>query len=160
MLFLIYINDSPNAISHAASYLFADDTKLLKSMSTHNNSLVLQHNIDALVAWSCKWNLPSNQHKSVAMRLALKTHPDPHSTQSMTASNMIVLSNHKDLGIVVDKKLSWSAHYSLICTNAYRALNFVCRSISNSVSIQLKRSLYLTLVRSKATYCSQLWRHD
>ena len=71
MLFRIYINDLPNAISHATSYLFADDTKLLKSISTHNDSLVLQHDIDALVAWSRKWNLPLNQHKSVAMRLTL-----------------------------------------------------------------------------------------
>ena len=157
MLFLIYINDLPNAISHATSYLFADDTKLLKSISTHNDSLVLQHDIDALVAWSRKWNLPLNQHKSVAMRLTLKTHPDPPQ-YTINDSNMIVLSNHKDLGIVIDNKLSWSAHYSLICTNAYRALNFVRRIIGNSAPIQLKRSLYLTLVRSKAAYCSQLWR--
>ena len=158
MLFLIYINDLPNTISHATSYLFADDTKLLKSISTHNDSLVMQHDIDTLVVWSRKWNLPLNQHKSVAMRLTLKTHPDPPQ-YTINDSNMIVLSNQQRPGnIVIDNKLSWSAHYSLICTNAYRALNFVRRIIGNSAPIQLKRSLYLTLVRSKATYCSQLWR--
>ena len=157
MFFLVYINDLPNTISHATPYLLADDTKLLKSISIHNDSLILQHDIDTLAVWSRKWNLPLNQHKSVAMRLTLKTHPDPPQ-YTIKDSNMIVLSNHKDLGIVIDNKLSWSAHYPLICINAYRALNFVRRIIGNSVPIQLKRSLCLTLVRSKATYCSQLWR--
>ena len=45
LLFLIYINDLPECINYASCRLFADDTKLLKS--------VVQ-----MIASSCNWTLP------------------------------------------------------------------------------------------------------
>jgi hypothetical protein len=42
---------------------------------------------------------------------------------------------------------------------AYKSLNFIRRSIhTHHSSIQLRKHLFITLVRSRLTYCSQLWR--
>ena len=55
--------------------------------------------------------------------------------------------------------LTWSAHYSRIISATYRTLHVVrcCLSISNCV--QMKKFLYLPLIRSKLTYCSPVWPH-
>ena len=50
-------------------------------------------------------------------------------------------------------------YYKSVCAFVYRALNFIKRILhgsSNSTSV--RKSLYLSLVRSKLSYCSQLWR--
>ena len=55
---------------------------------------------------------------------------------------------------------SWSprAHHDMILAKAYKQLGLICRTFSSSMSIRAKKILYLTLVRSQVTYCSQIWR--
>ena len=48
--------------------------------------------------------------------------------------------------------------YNYICSNAYRSLNFIRRNISSFAPINVKKQLYISLVRSHLTFCSQLWR--
>ena len=46
-----------------------------------------------------------------------------------------------------------------MCNAAYRSLNFIKRTLhASTYSLQTRKSLYMSLVRSKMTYCSQLWR--
>ena len=54
LLFFIYryVNNIPHSVHHSFALLFADDTKLLKSIQTYNNSLDLQEDIDSMVDWS------------------------------------------------------------------------------------------------------------
>ena len=54
--------------------------------------------------------------------------------------------------------LSWSDHYSHICSRAYCSLYQIRRSFSSVAHISVKKRLYLSVVRSKLSYCSQLWR--
>lgn len=65
--------------------------------------------------------------------------------------------SHKDLGILVTSNLSWSEHINSICSSAYKSLHLIRRSISSTLT-SLRLNLYLSLVRSKLSYCSQLWR--
>ena len=67
-------------------------------------------------------------------------------------------SKQRDLGILVKNDLTWSDHYNYISSKAYRSLNLIHLTISVSSSTKTKKSLYLSLVRSQLTYCSQLWR--
>ena len=64
----------------------------------------------------------------------------------------------KDLGIIFSSDLSWSHHYNRISAKAYRQLGLIRRTFSSSVSVRAKKLLYLSLVRSQLTYCSQIWR--
>ena len=65
---------------------------------------------------------------------------------------------HRDLGIMLQSDLNWASHYNLICSRAYRILGLLKHSFSMSLSVAAKRKLYISLVRSQLTYCSQLWR--
>ena len=62
--------------------------------------------------------------------------------------------SHRDLGVTVSFDLSWNKHFDHITAKAYRSLGLLRRSFSNSVSIPVKKTLYISLVRSQG---SQLW---
>ena len=82
---------------------------------------------------------------------------------SLTSSVLLMAkpsNQHKDLGITTTSNLSWSEHImQQLCATAYRSLHLIRRSLSSSCSTtEIRLHLYLTLVRSKLSYCSQLWR--
>ena len=59
--FVLYINDLPeNIVSNV--YMFADDTKVFKTMTSPNDQHTLQNDLDCLTSWSSK--------------LLLRFHPD------------------------------------------------------------------------------------
>ena len=68
--------------------------------------------------------------------------------------------SERDLGIIVGEDLSWSDHYRKISAIAYSSLHLIRHTLtSSSPSIySLKKTLYITLVRSHLSYCCQLWR--
>ena len=56
ILFVIYINDLPEVVE-CGTYLFADDTKILRQITTKKDALQLQSDINLLEQWSQKWRL-------------------------------------------------------------------------------------------------------
>ena len=50
-LFVIFINDMPNAIKNSCVF-FADDAKLYRTIQTKEDASSLQEDIDGLVRWS------------------------------------------------------------------------------------------------------------
>ena len=156
LLFLIYINDLPQSVPHSTVYLFADDTKLISVSSTPEDDNLLQTDLNSLQSWCSKWKLKLNADKCVSIHF---THSLPSCPPSLTINNTQIefVFSHRDVGVALTNHLSWSIHYNHICSKAYAALNLIRRTITTS-SINVKKQLYLSLVRSQLTYCSQLWR--
>ena len=65
LLFLVYVNDIPDYISNSVLYLFADDTKCLKTIFDPADSIQLQDDINSLNHWSEQWSLLFNPTKIV-----------------------------------------------------------------------------------------------
>ena len=51
ILFLLFVNDIPNAVSSARIAMFADDSKCYKIMEQASDFLNLQQDLDALLDW-------------------------------------------------------------------------------------------------------------
>ena len=81
-----------------------------------------------------------------------------HSTYTLNKSALKSVTEHKDVGVLLTSKLSFSKHLKNILAKAHRSLGLLRRVIPSSSSITLKRSLYLSLVRSHLVHCSQIWR--
>ena len=152
LLFLVFVNDIPSIISFSELYLFADDSKL---QSCSSSSSDLQEDIDSLVAWSNDNSLFLNSHKCAAIRFSLSGSVCPSYTVDDTVTP--TPESHRELGVMVRGDLSWTDHYSYICSKAYSVLYMIRRSFS-TVDVVVKRRLYVSMVRSKLSYCSQLWR--
>ena len=63
----------------------------------------------------------------------------------------------KDLGVVISSPLSWHSHVISTVAKCNKILGFLRRNTPNSLGIDLRRALYLSLVRSTLSYGNQVW---
>ena len=63
----------------------------------------------------------------------------------------------KDLGIILSSNLNWDYHYKKITGRAYKFLSLLRRTFTTD-SILAKKRLYISIIRSQLSYCSQVWR--
>ena len=75
----------------------------------------------------------------------------------LTEKTVTTADQHKDLGINISSNLTFSLHYETISAKAYKMLGLLRRAFETRSTIA-KKKLYLSLVRSQLTYCSQIWR--
>ena len=62
-----------------------------------------------------------------------------------------------DIGILVTNNLAWSKHIEWMTTKGNRTLGLVRRMCRHNVSLDVKKVLYCTLVRSRLEYACKLW---
>ena len=77
---------------------------------------------------------------------------------NINGHEIAVKENHKDLGIIMSSELPWSNHIKYILSKAYKTLGLIRRSFYSGHCPQTKKTLYISLIRPKLTYCSQIWR--
>ena len=68
ILFVLCINDLQDAVN-SEIYLYADDTKIFKAVTSMQDSLSLQSDIDAMIEWSRKWLLQFHPDKCHVLTL-------------------------------------------------------------------------------------------
>jgi hypothetical protein len=76
---------------------------------------------------------------------------------SISGSNLELVFNFKDLGVMFDSKLNFSNHTEMIKNKAMRNLGFIkrtCRSFNDPTAL---KTLYCSLVRSNLEYCPLIW---
>ena len=60
-LFIIYVNDMPNVVS-SDLYMFADDTKLYRTITSESDCNILQQHLNNVINWGNKWLTNFNLH--------------------------------------------------------------------------------------------------
>jgi len=68
LLFLLFVNDMPDWVVSSLK-MFADDTKLWRSIKDHSDSAILQDNLNQLSEWSTRWQLKFNPSKCKLMHV-------------------------------------------------------------------------------------------
>ena len=82
--------------------------------------------------------------------------PDSSPAYDINDTPIPSVNHHKDLGVILTSDLSFTSHYQHIISSAYKILGILRRSFT-SASTSSKKKLYLSLVQSRLTYCSQIW---
>lgn len=67
------------------------------------------------------------------------------------------VSHVKDLGVILDSKMTFKQHISFITAKASRQLGLVIRMTRHFTDIYCLKALYCSLVRSSLEYCSSVW---
>ena len=71
IIFILYTNDLPDYIKHSQIFLYADDAKLLKSIACRLDCILLQQDLDTVVAWCLTWQLSLKITKCLYIRFGL-----------------------------------------------------------------------------------------
>ena len=141
--------------------MYADDLKIFSVIKSQADVVKLQKDLDAVSLWAANWRLNLNASKCKSFKITLKN----NCIQSTYSINGTVLENVtkiRDLGVVLDQKLTFSYHIDHITCKANRALGLLIRTFqSASPRCKLnKRALlaaYYANVRSVLEYCSVIW---
>lgn len=76
---------------------------------------------------------------------------------SISNSNLELVSNFKDLGIIFDSELNFSYHTEFIKNKAMRILGFIKRSCKDFCDPFALKIRYCSLVCSNLDYCPLIW---
>ena len=63
----------------------------------------------------------------------------------------------KDLGVTISCNLSWDSHVTCIVLKANRMLGLLKRTCPLITDFKVRRTLYLSLVKSQLSYATEVW---
>ena len=155
VLFLVYINDIVDVIRSSDISLFADDAKLGHVVSSDNDRIKLQEDIDSMENWADTWSLQFNPKKCKVLHLGKN---NPNYDYTMTKDKLVLDNSdaERDLGVVIDSALSFSNHINEIVSKANRILGLIKRNFKY-LDENSFLNLYKTLVRPILEYASPVW---
>ena len=67
------------------------------------------------------------------------------------------VSGKKNLGVIVTDNLFWNSHIQMITAKANKMLGLLKRTCPLLTETKIRRSLYLSLVKSKLCYGTEIW---
>ena len=152
LLFIIYTNDIPCALTHSKSILYADDTTIY---ITGCNMRVIGNNMNSDLAQLADWfkanQLSVNIDKTKYMLFSRNSNTNPDLQICIDTKNLEQVNVIKFLGLYIDDKLKWDLHIQhckkKIASGIY-ALNMTKRILKYD---HLK-SLYYSLIHPFLLY--------
>ena len=164
LLFILFINDIYDRIDPSTRiYLYADDTKIWKSISSENDCKTLQTDVNGLQDWCTENKMNFNIEKCHALTVKatdyLLTDELPFSKIFYFLDDKIIdySLQQRDLRIIMNAKLNFQDHHQAIITKAYQLLGLTKRSCHFVTGKKRRRSLYLAMVRSQFEHCCIIW---
>lgn len=158
LLFLIYINDITDEIT-SNIYLYADDTKLYRTIQGPEDIKTLQKDINKLEKWSTKWKLEFHPGKCTHITFAPGNIIDQHKytlTVNQIEHTIESKDETKDIGILVDNKLTFEDHIKTKIKQANKILGIIRRNI-RYLTPEIFIPLYKSLIRSQFDYGVIIW---
>jgi len=152
-LFIIYINDIDSSVLNRLSK-FADDTKLYSCVSSQSQIESLRNDLASLFKWSMDWQMLFNLDKCKVMHFGRS---NIKADYRMGGKVLEVVTEERDLGIIVQNDLKVSQQCAKAVKTANRVLGMISRTfVTRSKDVVLQ--LYKSLVRPHLEYCIQAWR--
>ena len=115
-----------------------------------------QSDLSNLENWSTSSGLVFNKDKCKCQRITRKKNPIKHEYK-INNKSLVVTDKEKDLGIWITDTLSWSCHTRDRCAKANKMLGFLRRAATEITDIKIRRTLYLSIVRSTLGYATHVW---
>ena len=156
LLFLLYENHLSVTVNSSNIATFADDTKLFRSITFTTDVSSLQEDLTNFELCSSNVNLELHTEKCKILRITRKQKKIeyPYKLRNTVLES---IDFERDLGVWISSNLTWSKHVDCQCTQASKMLGYVRRSTLDIKTISVRRTLYLSLVRSQLCYGSQVW---
>ena len=172
ILFVLFINDLPLGLSAGTNLaLYADDTKIWRSICSYNDHHILQSDIDYLNRWAINNKMKFHRKKCKVVSICSRVSPlgDKSSLgiftfpfilyyYSIGGDPLQYADSEKDLGIIMNPSFNFNDHQEALLTKASQQFGLLKRTCHFVQDLKRKRALYLTLVRSQFEHCSPVWR--
>lgn len=147
LLFSIFLNDVSLVLPSGCRLFYADDTKLFRVIKSSVDCQELQSMLDTFVDWCSRNYLDLSIEKCSVISYHRKTAPIVHD-YFITGCRLQRVQNIRDLGVTLDRELTFRIHYDNIIRKAERQLGFIFKIANEFRDPFCLKSLYCSLVRS------------
>ena len=161
LLFLIFINDMPNVISHGKMCLYADDTTLyVNGTNVDEIAEKLKSDLTAIKLWLNMNKLFINADKTNIMLIgtSAKLRSVQYNPFNITIDDheLKQVSHAKCLGVVIDDELRFQKQVNTVIQKvSYKIALF--RRIKPFLDIYTLNTLYKALIQPLFDYCGVAW---
>lgn len=155
MLFIIAINDICVSLENSSALLYADDLKVFSNVASNHECECLQRDLSMVVDWCSSNGFNFNVNKCAKMTFTLKKHPMLFQYR-INDSNVSGEASQKDLGVLLDERLSFTDHIVGKINESHRTMGFIIRA-AKAFDVEVCLRLFDSLVLPKLEYASIIW---
>ena len=159
LLFVIYINDLPTALTKCKISMYADDTVIY--CSDHKSATImetLQTDLDNVVKWMEDGRLILNKSKTKCMLFG--TYQKLNSVMDFNikigTDTIEKVSKFNFLGITLDENLNWKEHVISISKKVNKRLGLLSR-IRSCLTLKAAQCVYNSIIHPVFTYADTAW---
>lgn len=146
------VNDIPGMLSSLVK-LYADDTKLLADVSSHDGKISLQSDLDLISNWSKDWLVKLNASKCKVMHFGNRNNKYEYRLNERLLEET---TTERDLGVFISNDLKWAHQCNKAAAKANRMLGVLQKTFI-SRDILLWKRLYLVYVRPLLEFVMPVW---
>ena len=157
-MFILFVDDVDTVIEpNTLISKFADDLKLYyiynPDIDSGNLQNPLQKSLQNIIEWSKRNNLPLNSSKCSVLHFGKKNLKNKY---TLSQNPLTAKTYERDLGILVDEKLSFDQQVSNAVSKAKRLVGMMLHTFS-SRSKNVILPVFRSLIRPVIEYASQVW---
>ena len=125
-------------------------------MSCLQNTVTSYKTLSSMHDWSLRNNIRFNTSKCKTLTVPRKRTPIGFD-YTLDGTTLTRVSEEKDLGVIITSTLSWDSHFHTITAKANKLLGLLKRTCPLLTDVSVRRSLYLSLIKSQLCYATQVW---
>ena len=156
VLFTLFFNDAAILLGEGCIVVYADDLKLYRVIRSIEDCARLQELLNTFVCWCRRnWLIISIAKCQVITfhRIICPTRFD----YQIDGQILSRVDHVRDLGVLLDTKLTFSSHYSNMISNASRQLGFIAKIGRDFKDPYCLKALYCSLVRPILENACLVW---
>ena len=158
LLFVLFINDLGKHLNPETKFLFfADDCKIFYKVNSPLDCQVLQASLDSFADYCRTFCLDVNLDKCVKISFRKRLTGKLNFDYSLFGVKLSEVSEVRDLGVILDSKLTYKTHIEQIYKKALRMLGYLIRTCRDFGNLGAIKAVYFSFVRSHLEYCCQVW---
>ena len=155
ILFLLYINDLTEVIKHSYIVIFADDSKLVKSIKSMRDRELFNEDIAAATVWAINNKMELNKLKYQLLQYG--NNPDLKIPYQIEENTSVEKSySVKDLGVLMDEDMAFGEHIHNMKNKAKKVAGWIFRIVQSRKPEDVLL-LYRSYVRPHIEYACPVW---
>ena len=159
LLFLLFINDLPNASSLVDFILFADDSNVFVSHKNYEELFQLvNQELKKITDWFKSNKLSLNLNKTSYILFCSHRKKIPSRQGIVRVDNFLIpqVISVKFLGVHLDQHLTWNNHIAQIASKISKNTGILSR-VAYLLPTRVRLNLYYSLVHPFLSYCNMVW---
>src|ERR1044071_2259736 len=136
--------------------LFADDSKLIMNIKNDEDTLRFQCEIDKFGKWCADNKLQLNTSKCAVLAIS-RIGNRIKKTYKLNGSDLKIVREFRDLGVIIDDRLTLKKHLETLVSNCNSILGFIKRTVGRKFDIDTLVILYNSFVLSKLLFAMVVW---